>query len=205
MIRILAVAFAALASGALLATGTGAWPIRPGLVGLALMLAGAFLVRRRWARLEATGGEPGSPERALWHALAATAMVAGHLFASLWRIGPAMELHTDFVHAMAIDNWTLVLGAAVSYLVARDPEPRRDERDEHFAAAGVRAGYVSCAVLSIVLSVILGFGDRPPVGLLSHAMIAHLLISSVMLSLMVCYAVQLRLYWSGHRHAAAVA
>lgn len=202
MIRILLVAGAALLTGGVLAAGVGASPVRPGLIGLLLTIAGAVLVRRRWSRLRALGTEPGSPERALWHALASTALLGGFIFTSLWRVGLAMELHTPFVHAFAIDTWTMILGTAISYRIARDPEPRRDERDDQFAAAGVRAGYNCAGALCIGLSLLLAYGDHTPLERLSRAMIAHLLISIVMIAMLTQYAVQLRLYWADHRRAA---
>jgi hypothetical protein len=202
MIRILLVGLLSLIAGATLASGTGAWPVRPGLVGLGLMVASAVAVRRYWQRLATLGAEPGSPERALWHGLASTALVGGHLFASLWAIGPAMVLHSPFVHAMAVDNWTMVLGAALSYAIVRDPEPRSDERDREFAARGVRGAFRALAVLVLALSVSLSFGDHTPVERLSRAMISHLIISAVILAVLVQYLTQLRLYWIDHARSA---
>jgi hypothetical protein len=205
MLRIIAVAGLALLCGIFLALGTGAWPLRPGLIGLAILIAAALAVRRYWERLQSVGAEPGSPERALWHGLAGTALVAGHLFASLWMVGPAMELHSRFVHAFATDNWIMVLGTVLSYRIARDSDPRSDERDRHFSARGLKAGYVALIASSIVISIGLSFGDHTWVERLTRAMISHLLISSVIVAVLVQYAVQLRLYRIDHLRAAAPA
>ncbi len=205
MLRIVVVAVVALLAGAGLATGTGSWAVRPGLVGLAAMLTGGIIVKRYWQRLQAMSADPGSPERTLWHGLATTALVGGHLFASLWFIGPAMRLHSPLVHDTAIDNWTMVLGALLSYGLTRDREPRRDERDRLFAARGLRAGYIALVVQTIGLSVALGFSAGTAVERLSQAMISHLLISTLILALLIQHAAQLRLYAIDARRALDVA
>ncbi|MEO7793890.1 MAG: hypothetical protein ABIV06_03890, partial [Thermoanaerobaculia bacterium] len=61
----------------------GHLPVRPGYLGVALMLASAIAVRSHWRKADADSG-PGSPERELWHCLATTALIAGHLVTSLW-------------------------------------------------------------------------------------------------------------------------
>jgi len=204
VLRIAMVGLISLLVGAGLATGTGVWPVRPGLIGLSAMLVSGLVVKRHWQRLRAVGADPGSPERALWHGLATTALVGGHLFASLWYIGPAMRLHSPLVHDMAIDNWTMVLGALLSYGLTRDREPRRDERDRLFAARGQRAGYIALIGQALGLSLVLGYGAGTVVERLSQAMVSHLLISTLILAAVVQYAAQLRLYMIDDQHALTV-
>lgn len=205
MLRILVVGASATVAGAFLATGTGSWLVRPGLVGLTAMLVGGVVVKRYWQRQRAVSADPSSPERTLWHGLATTALVGGHLFASLWFIGPAMRLHSPLVHDTAIDNWTMVLGALLSYGITRDRDPRRDERDRLFAARGLRAGYIALIAQTIGLSLALGFGAGTVAERLSLAMVSHLLISVLILAALVQYTAQLRLYAIDDRNASALA
>jgi hypothetical protein len=116
-----------------------------------------------------------------------------------------MELHSERAHAMAIDTWTLVLGAVLAYRLARDPEPRRDERDRAFAARGIAAGYATSAALTLSFGIALGFGDHTAIARLSRGMIAQLLICTLIVAVMVQYAAQLRLYAIHHRRMAELA
>jgi hypothetical protein len=179
--------------GSVLALVQGHIPVRPGLIGLAVMLVSAFFVRRHW-QSQSVDAEPGSPERLLWHALASTALIAGQLLMSLWLIGPAMHLHSIAVHAMAIDSWTLVLGSFLSLYIARDPEPRSDERDTAFAAHATRIAYAILIAQLCVAIVILSFGHDFKLPAFSQALIAHVLISCLMLASVARSAAQLVLY-----------
>ncbi|HTE40804.1 MAG TPA: hypothetical protein VK629_08235 [Steroidobacteraceae bacterium] len=193
MLRIVAVPLLFLLVGSALAVAQGHLPVRPGLIGLAVMLASAFVVRRHWRSLH-VDRELGSPERALWHALASRALIAGQLLMSLGLIGPAMHLHSVAVHAMAVDSWTLVLGAIVSFYIARDPEPRSDERDNAFVARATRIAYATLIAQLSVVIVILSFGADFNLPAFSQPLIAHALIVCLMLASMVRSAVQLALY-----------
>lgn len=193
MPQILAIALISLLFGGVLAGGAMAWPVRPGLVGLAAMLVSAWMARRYWQGLRVEDG-PGSPERALWHGLASYGLLTGHLLAVLWRLGPTMQMHSLAGHALAIDNWTLVLGAVLSYWIARDPEPRRDERDVLIATGGLRAGYNTLLALLLALILALGFGAHTLVGRFNQPMLAHVLILFVLLQCLARTGVQLRLY-----------
>lgn len=192
MNRILSVVLLALLLGGVLAFGATSWPVRPGLFGLGLMVLAAFAVRNYWLGLELAA--PGSPERALWLGLGSSSLICGHLGASLWRIGPAMELHTRAGHALGTDSWTLVLGAAIAYRIARDPEPRQDERDAAIETRGLRAGYCSLVGVLVALILLLGFGVGRGVPALSYPLIAHLLITAVIVSCLVSESVQLHAY-----------
>ncbi|HEX5693030.1 MAG TPA: hypothetical protein VFY00_00225 [Arenimonas sp.] len=177
MIRILAVLAGALLVGGLLATGAAVWPVRPGLVGLALMVIVALAVRRRWGLL--AHAAPGSPERRLWVSLAANAVVAAHLLTALNRIGPTLVMHTPEVHALGQDSWTLVAGAVLAYWIVRDPQPRVDERDDAIAALGVRAAHYGLLLMLGVQILVLGFVREGWVSELSRPTIAHALILAI--------------------------
>lgn len=192
MSRILAVLIAALAFGVLIANAAGVAPVRPGLFGALLMVIAALAVRRRWGLL--ADAAPGSPERALWVGLFGNAIVAAHLAATLWHIGPRMLMHTPQIHALGIDNWTLVAGMAVSYWIARDPQPRSDERDQVIANTGMRAAYYGLLGMLVVQILALGFVREGWVADLSHPSIAHGLILAIIGSILIDAITRLRAY-----------
>ncbi len=198
MLRIGSVLLLSLVAGGVLALLQGVLPVRPGYLGVALMLFSAMGVRRHWRRLDADS-EPGSPERELWHCLATTALIAGHLVLSLWLAGPGMALHSVVVHAMAVDNWTLVLGAILSFRIARDPEPRSDERDAVLAARAIRVAYGTLIAELCLVIVTLGFGVQLGLPAFSLPLVAHVLIVCLMTASMVRCAVQLASYDSARR------
>lgn len=203
MLRLLLVLSLAFALGVLLALDPPFLPIRPGLLGLGVMMFAALAVRHYW--LGRALAAPGSPERRLWLSFSSTALLAGHLFTSLWRIGPEMTRHSLATHTLGIDNWTLVLGAVVAYAIARDPEPREDERDAQIAARGLTADYWTLLLLLLPLILSLGFAPRAAMERVSQMMLAHLIISSVILATLADYAVQLHAYWLDHRAERAAA
>ena len=194
MTRILAVLLLSVLAGALLASGVIDWPLRPGLVGLLAMLSSAWVARRYWQSLRPEDG-PGSPERVLWHGLASYGLLVGNLTLFMWRLGPALDMHSLTGHALAIDNWTLVLGAIISYWIARDPAPRRDERDALITARGWRAGHIALLLILMLLSVALAFGGHTVIGSFNQPMLAQSLILLVLLDCLVQHVVRLRLYW----------
>ncbi len=196
--RIGLVLLVSLTVGSALALLQGELPVRPGYLGVALMLVSATVARSHWRSLDAEAG-PGSPERALWHGLATTALIAGHLVASLWLAGPGMALHSVAAHAMAVDTWTLVLGAILSFRIARDPEPRSDERDTLFAARATRGAYATLIAELCVAILVLGFGAELELPAFSQPLIAHVLIVCLMIASIVRCAVQLALYDAARR------
>lgn len=204
MLRIGLTLLLSLTSGCALALAQGHLPVRPGLLGLALMLASALAVRRHWQKADADS-EPGSPERELWHGLATTAFIAGHLLAGLWLAGPGMALHSVAVHARAVDSWTLVLGAILSFGIARDPEPRSDERDALFAARAARAGHAILVAELCVVILALGFGAELGLPDFSRPLIAHALIVCLMTASIARSAAQLALYERARRSLRAAA
>lgn len=180
MLRILMVAIVSAGGGAVLGAGDGLLPVRTGVVGAGLFMVGALLVRRRW--LGDPNAAPGSPEQALWLALAANTCVGSYLAAMLLRIGPNFTMHTPLVHRFGIDTWTLVIASAIASWIARDPEPREDERDLAIAARGRRVAYWGLVGMLVVLILALGFVDRGWVGAWSRPGIAHALILVILLS-----------------------
>lgn len=180
--------------GAGLAALSGELPVRVGFLGLALLVATSWWARERWRRQERTGDEPSYLERGLWHGLASTALCTGFLLMSFWRTGPAMELHSRLTHTMATDLWTLVLGAAISFSLLRDPGATRDERDRTIGHAGVRAGYGTLIGCLIVLLLGLSFGPRELLARISFPMLSHVLIVLLLVACLAQQAVQLRLY-----------
>lgn len=194
MLRILMVLLLCVSVGVALSLAAPVWPLRPGLMGFAMLLASAWAVRRYWEGLQPEG-RPGSPERALWHGLATYGLLFGHLSATVWQLGPVLAMHSLAGHALAIDSWTLVFGALVSYWIARDPEPRRDERDVLIRNHGLLAGHIALIGLLLALILALGFAGRTVVGQFNQPMLAHVLILIVLAQCLIQNLAQLRLYW----------
>jgi hypothetical protein len=193
MLRILTVLMLSTAFGLLLAVGTSAWPLRPGLVGLGAILLSAWLARHYWSGMHPEK-RTGSPERLLWHSVATSAIVLGHLSATIGRLGPTLDMHSLHGHALAIDNWTLVLGAVLSYWIARDPEPRQDERDTLIRVQGLRVAHNALLAMLLVLVLLLGFSRNAVILAMNHAMLAHLVIVIVLVTCLVQDIVRLHLY-----------
>lgn len=192
LIRISGVTAGSLLFGMLLSQNAINWPIRPGFLGFGLMLLGALAVRLYWLKLKLAA--PGSPERSLWIGLSTNAIIGGHLLGMLWQIGPKMQLHSLQTHALAGDNWTLVLGAALAWWIARDPDPRQDERDGWISNQGTHWAYYALVIVLIALSLMLGFGIGASTKQMSQPLIAHLLIGALMFSFAVANARQLCIY-----------
>ncbi|MCA0176331.1 MAG: hypothetical protein LCH73_08615 [Proteobacteria bacterium] len=204
MINIILVALSALLLGLLLGSPwLQALPIPAGVIGVAAMLASAWFTRRHWQHRP--DDAPGAPERAQWHGLASYALLAGHLMALIVRLGPAMDMHGPLAHRLAIDNWMLVAGALLSWRIARDPDPRRDERDTLIAATALRQSHAVLLLLLLVLILALGFGGTTVIGRLNQPLLAHLLILAVVLQALVYEAAQLRLHALDARAARGLA
>lgn len=173
MQRILILFFSSALLGVLLAQPNLPLPIRPGLFGAVLMLSVAWWIRGRW--LQAPDA-PEAPERRALLSLAGTVIVLAHLLASLWQIGPAMQLHTSASHAMGIDNWTLFGASLLMGWMARAPGPSADERDRQIAASALRCCHYSLLLQMLVFVLWLAFGRSALLEQLSRAMLAQLLI-----------------------------
>lgn len=193
MLKILFVSALSGAVGLLLASGTVHWQFPASWIGVAAMLASAWAARRHWSSLR-PDDVPGSPERELWHGLASYSLMAAFLALTLWRIGPVLDLHGAAGHRVGIDSWTLVIGMVISYAIARDPEPRSDERDALIATRGQRAGYYSLLLMLVIAIPLLGFSGDSVVARLNQPMLAHLLILMLAVHYLVTQAAQLRLY-----------
>ena len=192
MTRVLAVVAVGLMLGGVMAADLNLWSLSPGWWGLAAMTVIATAARQRWFGLALAA--PGSPERGLWIGLGSGAVLAGHMGLSLYRIGADMAMHSPQVHAFAIDSWVLVLGGVLAWAIARDPRPRRDERDAQIATLGLRWSHYTLVGLIAAGLVPLGYGWTASVAAMSHAMIAQLLIVALMVSWVVDSAVRLREY-----------
>lgn len=192
MLKILCILISAFCLGLGLAAFTGRLPLPAGVIGALIMLLIALAVRRRWGLLAEAA--PGTPERQLWVSLGGTAVVAGHLLAAMWHIGPRMRMHTPTVHALGIDSWTLVAAALLAYWVAREPQPRRDERDAWIGGHGLRAAHYALVIVLVVQILALGFVHEGWVGELSHPSIAHGLILALLASSLADSVARLWLY-----------
>lgn len=194
MPRIASVLLFAFVLGGLLASGLlSSLPYpAPGILGLLVMLMGAWAARRRWAA--AAEAAPGSPERALWLKLGSIALIVGNLVTGLWRLGPALQLHAHAANAWAINNWILIAGGFIALAIARDPEPRKDERDVQIAAAGMRVFHWAIVAQLLTLALVLGY-DVGHVHVLSQVMLAELLIVAVAFSSLADAAARLHAYW----------
>ena len=201
MAALLGLPLLAFVAGVLLALAgaSDAWPVRPGLVGLLAILASAWLARRHWQRQPAES-RTGSPERALWHGLTSYGLLTGHVVATIGWLGPAFDLHGRIGHALAIDSWILILGALASYWIARDPEPRGDERDAQLAAQALATTHTALLLMLAALALLLGRGLVPCLARASQPLVAQLLILVLLLQALLCNGLRLWLY---RRDAAA--
>ena len=173
MQRILILFFCSALIGVLLAQPNFPFPIRPGLFGAVLMLSAAWWIRGRWLRAP---DAPEAPERRALLALTGTVIVLSHLLASLWQIGPAMQLHTPASHAMGIDNWTLFGASLLMGWMARAAGPSADERDRQIAATARLYSHYGLLLQMLAFVLWLAFGRGALLEQLSRAMLAQLLI-----------------------------
>ena len=176
-------------------------PVRPGMIGALLMVGIALWLRQRWSKDSAA---PEAPEREALLTLAGTLVALSHLMASLWQIGPAMQLHSPAAHAMAIDGWTLFGAALVMAWIARAPGPAHDERDLLISAAALKAGHVSLLLQLLALVLWLGWGRDAVLEQLSRAMLAQLLVCFWIVSYVVQTIARLLAYARDRRLAAAL-
>ena len=173
MLRILFIFIFCSLAGTLLAVPFGFWPARPGLYAAVLMISAAWWLRTSWRSDPAA---PEAPERRALLSLSGTLIVLSHLLASLWQIGPGMQLHTEASHAMALDNWALFGASLLMGWIARAPGPSQDERDRMIVAASLRSGHYALVLQLFLLAIWLGFGRDAILQQLSRAMLAQVLI-----------------------------
>ncbi|MEP5527707.1 MAG: hypothetical protein ABJP90_14955 [Paracoccaceae bacterium] len=151
------------------------------------------MARRRWKVLEKTTGlEPGAPERTLRFFAVGTALLFGHLVATLTY--PGIDIHVGKGNYLAIDSWTMMAAMIVASFVVRRAGDIRDERDEKIIACGNQAGFFSLIVGALMFSFVLGF--LPPIQgkSLTLFMAGNILIAIIVASLLIKYAVQLLEY-----------
>ena len=180
---------------------SGVLGLNPSYTGVMIFVALALLIRNR--RLRLSGVEEGSPERALWVFFATRTVMAAFMLHQLLAIGPNFVMHTPQIHAFGISTWTLVAGAVLASWLARDPDPRRDERDLAIAHRGLNAGYWALCILLLVLIFNLGFGFSVWLKGATHAAIAHVLIFILIASNLADLACRLLSYRQDHAHAVA--
>jgi hypothetical protein len=202
MKRLFLLVFSSSLIGLLLAQSPQSWPVRPGLVGAGFMLALAWWARERWKRDPVA---PEAPERNCLLSLSGTLIVLAHLLASLWQIGPAMELHSAAAHAMALDNWILFFAALLSIWIARAPSPVRDERDLQITAAAFRIGHWSLVLQLLALVLWMGFGRDALLEQTSRAMLAQMIVCFWIASCVIQNFACLLAYARDHRLASEAA
>lgn len=197
MIRIAIVVVASLAFGGLLAWTWASWPIAPGWVGAGLLIASAVLARRHWdRRRNDEGDEPGPYERLAWHTMVSMAVLASHLAASL---ATGLDIHMGQGNTLATDNWTLILGAAIGWVLMRPRAMQRDERDREMAAYGAHAGFRTLVGLLIMLLLTLGFAPVAVTETLTPFVIGNLLVVVILLGVLAGCLTQLVGYWNATR------
>jgi hypothetical protein len=194
MIRIIAVLLLGLGLGALFTAPGIAWPVRPGWIGAAILVAAALAARAYWRRRrDRVGDEPGAPEREVWQGMAGAAMVAGQMVGGLAQ--PGLDLHVGQGNTLALDNWTILAGAVIGWFILRNREAERDERDRAIAAGGTRVGYVGLILMLVALSLFLGFAPGPYRPPLDDFALANILSALIVLSYLARQTARLVAYW----------
>lgn len=194
----------ALLIGIALQASDGWLPLRPGFVGVVLIVGTALWLVRRWKLRAAAGAAViGDAERQSLAWLLGVAVLVGFLGAVLWQMQGQFVMHSHAAHAVGIDTWTIFFGLLVALLVLRRHGSRvRDERDRWLALQASRIGYH--ALLVLVMLTILFIGFLPP-GVqerITPAWWAHVLIVQIELAAMAqCWWA----LWAYRRDAAGVA
>lgn len=196
MVRIVVVLVGSLLLGGALAWSWAAWPVWPGLFGAALLVLAAGAARWRWDRGAASGDEPGPYERRAWHSMASLAVVASHLSLAL---SSGLDLHVGRGNTLAVDNWLLILGAALGWIIMRPRSMDRDERDAEMANRGAHAGYRVLIGLLVVVLLTLGFAPVAVTQSLNPFVIGNLLVVLILTSGVAAFITQLTGYWAASR------
>lgn len=195
--RIFLILFLCLGFGGLLAWSWSFWPIWPGAIGGTLLVLTAVFVRWRWDRRRASGeDEPGPYERRAWHSMASMAVLSGHLGVALCL---GLDIHVGRGNSLAIDDWFLVLGAVVGWLVMRPRSMLRDERDREMADRGAHVGFRLLIGLLIGLLLLLGFAPVRVTEHLTPFVLGNMLVVAIQLGLLGAYTVQLVGYRAASR------
>lgn len=176
----------ALLIGIALQTSDGHLPLRPGFVGVVLIVGIALGLARHWRRRGAAGAPViGDAERQSLAWLLGVAVLVGFLGAVLWQVQGQLLMHSHAAHAMGIDTWTLFLGLLVALLVLRRHGSRvRDERDRWLALRASRIGYHALLALVTLVTLLIGFLPPAVLERITPAWWAHVLILQIELAAM---------------------
>jgi hypothetical protein len=180
----------ALVFGFLLALASLQFNFPTGWIGALALVTWTVWAWRRWANLEKTTGlEPGAPERNVRFYAIGTALLFGHLIATL--AYPDIDFHVGRENYLAIDSWTMLAAMiGVSFAVSKAGNIR-DERDETIIAHGTKAGFVSLIAGLVIFSFVMGFLPPSQGKSLTLFMAGNIQIAIVVASLLIKYAVQL--------------
>lgn len=191
--RILLIAAASLLLGVALANWPASLPLRPGVLGAALLVGAALWMRRHWARRRAqVGDDPSAAERRLWLYLVGSGVIVG--FVACVLLTPGSEVHRANGDTGGLDSWLMLGGAAVAWWILAEPDDARDERDREIAAYGDRVGYWTLVLLLMVFLLALGFAPREQMQRFTHWLIANTLLNLIMVAGLVQYVAQLVRY-----------
>ncbi len=177
----------ALLLGIALQASDGRLPLRPGFVGVVLIVGTTLWLARHWQQRSATGEAViGDAERQSLAWLLGVAVLVGFLGAALWQMQGQFLMHSREAHDMGIDTWTIFFGLLIALLVLRcHGSTVRDERDRWLALRASRIGYH--ALLALVMLTILFISFLPPAvqERITPAWWAHVLILQIELAAMV--------------------
>lgn len=182
----------AMVAGAALAFGALSAHLPTGWVGALALIGWAAAMRWRWAQQEARDVEPGAPERVLWLRLAGVALILGHLLAAILLVGDGLRLGSG--NSLAVDSWTMIAGHQIAAFLFRGDVKMRDERHAPITALGVRVGYGTLIVIQIPLlawMVVMPLALRT---LLTHFVLANVLIACMCVSYVAMLLAQLFAY-----------
>lgn len=163
-----------------------------GWVGAAGLILWALAMRRRWARQETDGQDPGAPERILWLRLAGCVVILGHVVAAIVLVGDGLRLGSG--NSLAIDSWTMIAGHQIAAFLFRHHRRQVDERHALIAAGGFRVGHVSLVLLEIVLLPWLVAAPPDLRASLSHFTLANVQVVFLLLSYAAMLLTQLFAY-----------
>jgi hypothetical protein len=167
---------AGLGAGVALALASLGFGVPTGWIGALALIGWAILTRRRWAQQEQTTGlEPGAPERILWLRLTGVAMILGHLTAAILLVWDGLRLGSG--NSLALDSWSIVAGHQIAAFLFRSDFREQDERHAPIVALGVRVGYATLILSLIPLLAWLAFTPQPGRILLTHFVLANVMIA----------------------------
>ena len=190
MFRSLAFITTAAFIGAVLAVLSVRLNIPTGWIGGIALIGWAIFARRNWETAQKqTGLEPSGPERILRLRAAGTALLLGHLIATLAH--PELDIHVGQGNSLAIDSWTMFAALIFAGFLFRQDGTIRDERDDSITARGTKFGYMSLIGILTVLLFLLGFLPPRVLDGLEYFTLANMLVATILLSVTIKYCVQL--------------